>query len=442
MKTNTAIRCFCLVAVVFLLATQASAQTDTDQWASWRGPLQTGVAPKGNPPTEWSEEKNVRWKTALPGLGHSSPIVWGDRVYLTSAREIGEKFDPRPDTAPGAHDNKLVSSEFEFLAIAVDRLSGKTVWQKSLAKAIPHEGAHVSASLASASAVTDGKHIYFHFGSFGTYCLDTDGNTVWKRDLGTMSSKHGHGEGSSPALYKDKLIVNWDHEKQSFIVALDKKTGVTKWKVDRSEVTSWSSPIVVEVDGKPQVIVSATERIRGYDFETGKVIWACTGLSNNVCASPVYEDGMLYAGSSYVKRMVMGIKIAGAKGDVTHSDRVVWSRQDRPPYVPSLLLVDEHLYYLRHYQGVLTRLTAKTGIPPSGPFRLGSMREIYSSPVAADHRIYITDRQGNTVVMSTDQEPKRLGYNRLNDSFSASAAIVGKQLFLRGERFLYCIAEK
>jgi len=436
------------ILLLAIFATGGFCQTDeADQWANWRGPLQTGVAPSANPPIQWSEDKNIAWKTPLPGLGHSSPVVWDDRIYLTSARKIGEPFAPRPDTAPGAHDNKLVSSKFEFLAIAIDRKTGKVVWEKSLHSEIPHEGAHTSGSLASASPVTDGKHAYFHFGSYGTYCLDRDGKTVWKRDFGKMQTKHGHGEGSTPALHSDKLIINWDHEEQSFIAALDKKTGKTVWKIDRAEATSWSSPIIVDVDGNPQVIVSATEKIRGYDLENGKVIWSCGGLSNNVCASPVYEDGMLYAGSSYVRRMVMGINIRGAKGDLTNTDRIVWNRQERPPYVPSLLLVDDHLYYLRHYQGILTRMKAKTGETPTGPFRLGSMREIYCSPVATPGtkekpgRIYVTDRSGHTVVISTNESADLIALNRLNDRFSASAAIVGRQMFLRGEKFLYCIAE-
>ncbi len=412
------------------------------QWGQWRGPLQTGVAPKADPPIHWSEGKNILWKTQLPGLGHSTPIVWNDRIYLTSAREIGEKFKARPDTAPGAHDNKLVDSRFEFLAIAIDRKTGKIVWQKSLNNAIPHEGAHNSASLASASAVTDGKHIYFHFGSYGLFCLDRDGNTKWRIDLGIMHSKHGHGEGSSPALADGTLVVNWDQEDQSFVAAFDAKDGSVIWKVDRPEPTSWSSPIIIDQGGRKQVVVAGTGRIRGYDLKTGEVIWSCGGLSHNVCATPVYADGMLYAGSSYETRMIMGINVDGATGDITSSDRVVWQSTLRPPYVPSLLLVGDALYFLRHYQGILTRLDAKTGEQPTGPFRLERMQEIYASPVSAAGRIYVTDRSGGTIVISADKEHQQLALNRLDDRFSASAALVDRETYLRGEKNLYCIMEE
>ena len=408
----------------------------------WRGPLMTGEAPDSNPPTEWSETKNVHWKQELSGLGHSSPVVTSKHVYLTLARETGKPFEPRPDTAPGAHDNKRVSSEFEFVGVAINRTTGKIEWEQVLHSAIPHEGAHISASLASASPVTDGKLVWFFFGSYGLYCLDESGKTIWSKDLGTMNSKHGHGEGASPVLSGDSIAINWDHEGDSFVAAFDKKTGKLLWRKERDEVTSWSSPIVVEHEGKKQLLVAGTNRIRSYDLENGNVIWQCGGMSHNIVATPVHENGMVFFGSSYESRQMIGIRLAGAKGDITTSENVVWSRTSRTPYVPSPLLVNGHLYFLRHYQGILTRLVATTGEEPSGPFRLGRMNEIYASPVAANDRIYITDRSGTTVVISTDDQPATIAVNRLNDRFSASAAIAGNELYLRGEKFLYRISRK
>ena len=257
-----------------------------------------------------------------------------------------------------------------------------------------------------------------------------------------MATKHGHGEGSSPALKGNTLIINWDHEKQSAIYALNKLTGENLWKAERKEVTSWSSPLIVEVDNTSQVIISATDRIRGYDLNDGRIIWECSGMSNNVVASPVSENGKVYLGCSYDKRALIAINLNGAKGDITDTSHVMWSTNKRTPYVPSPLLYKGTLYYLSHYQGILSVTHAESGETKSGPFRIDSLREIYSSPVAASDHIYITSREGLTIVISHENEPKPIAFNKLEDSFSASAAIAGNHLFLRGENYLYCIGSK
>ena len=212
----------------FLISVQAcslaQAQKVESNWGQWRGPIGTGESPNAKPPSRWSENENVRWKVPIDGLGHASPVVWGDTVIVTTATPFGPKFEPIADNAPGSHDNLKVSQKFKFDIIAMDRSNGKTKWQKTLHEAIPHEGSHVSASLASASPITDGKHIIAYFGTYGIYCLDFEGNLVWEKSLGKMNTKHGHGEGASTALYGDTLIVNWDHEGESFIVALNKNT--------------------------------------------------------------------------------------------------------------------------------------------------------------------------------------------------------------------------
>jgi len=411
-------------------------------WPQWRGPWATGVAPHGTPPLEWSENKNIRWKTDLPGLGHATPIIWGDRIFVTTAIAFGDAVDPMPDTAPGAHDNSPVTHHHQFVVLAINRADGKIVWRKTLNKKLPHEGGHYTGSLASNSPVTDGKHVLAFFGSHGLYCLDFNGELKWKKDLGKMLTKHAHGEGASPVLFGDTLVVNWDHRGQSFVVAIEKTTGKQRWRVDRDEVTSWATPIVVNHKGKPQVIVSGTGRVRAYDLNSGKVVWECEGLSNNVVASPVYGDGMVFSGSSYDTRNMLAIRLDGAKGDITDSKNLVWSRRRGPPYVPSPLLYDDSLYFLAHYQAILSRVNTKTGNDSAGPFRLDGIRDIYASPVGANGRIYLTDREGVTLVLSHSKIPRVLAVNKLEDSFSASAAIVGSELFLRGKRHLYCIGEE
>lgn len=432
------------LGVLFLVANAVVAEDEirsNEYWPMWRGPLATGVAPKADPPIEWSENKNIRWKVPLPGKGHSTPIVWGDHLFVTAAVPFGEKLEPKLSGRPGAHDNLPVTQKHQFLVICVSRRDGKILWQKKLHEALPHEGGHYTASLASASPVTDGKHVFAFFGSYGLYALNVNGDILWQKDLGDMHTKHGHGEGSSPVLHGDTLVVNWDHEEQSFLLALHKETGEVKWKIKRDEVTSWATPIVVEHNGKPQLIVSGTSRVRGYDLAAGKVIWECGGLSANIVASPVAANGMVFAGSSYEKRAMLGIRLAGAKGDITGTQNVAWLRKVGTPYVPSPLLYGNSLYFLRHYQGVLSRVNIQTGEDEGGPFRLGPIRNAYASPVAAADRIYISDLDGNTLVMDHSAKPKLLKLNRLDDIFSASAAIAGDEIYLRGEKFLYGIAE-
>ncbi|MDP6915313.1 MAG: PQQ-like beta-propeller repeat protein [Verrucomicrobiota bacterium] len=412
------------------------------QWGQWRGPLATGAAPKADPPVEWSETKNIRWKTELPGLGHSSPVVWGGLVFVTTAEMTGAKKPFTGVTPDGAHNNMNPLFDHQFAVMAIDRQTGAVVWRRTVATRQPHESSHESATWASNSPVTDGEHVLSFFGSNGLYCLDTGGRLIWSRDLGDMLVKHGHGEGASPLLHGETVVVNWDHEGASVIVALAKSTGEELWRQPRDEVTSWATPIAVTHDGQAQAVVSGTRRVRGYDLKTGAVIWEAGGLPGNIVASPVAADGMVFAAGSYEKQTLLAIRLTGAKGELTGTQQIVWQKNRSTPYVPSPLLYDGWLYYLRHYQGVLSRVNAKTGDEPSGPFRLGSVFNIYSSPVAAAGRIYVTDRNGKTLVMSDDAEPKALTLNKLDDRFSASAALAGDAIFLRGEKFLYCIGNK
>ena len=391
----------------------------------------------------WSETNNVLWKIPLPGKGHSTPIVYGDFVFVTAASAVGDAQKPVYDKAPGTHDNVPVTHRHQFLVAALSRRDGKLVWKKVVREEFPHEGGHETASLASNSPVTDGESVYAFFGSRGLYCLDFRGEQKWHKDFGQMQTLHAHGEGSSPVLYGDKLIVCWDHEGESFLASFDKRTGREIWKIVRDEKTSWSTPLVVEHEGKQQIVISATKRVRGYDLATGMMLWECAGLSRNVVSSPVAGHGMVFAGNSYDWQAMLAIRLAGAKGDITDTDRVAWKLNRLTPYVSSPLLYEDTLYFLRHNQNVLSRLEPVTGKPRGEPLRLDGLRDfIFASPVAADGRLYITARDGATVVLRHNGDNTLLAVNHLNDIFSASPALVDHELYLRGERFLYCIKEK
>ena len=432
-----------LVIMLLLLSTSWAEDRKSGEavryWPQWRGPLGTGVAPEADPPVHWSESRNLLWKKALPGLGHSTPVLWGHRIFVTAAVPTGDALNPVYDDAPGSHGNLPVTHRQRFVVLALDRGSGEVLWERTVRTSLPHEGGHYTSSLASSSPLADGERVLAYFGSQGVYCLSPEGELQWEKQMGTMRTKHGHGEGSSPVLYGETLVINWDHEGQSFVVALDKRTGKELWKIPRNEVTSWATPIAVEQDGRVQVIVAGTSRVRGYHLETGEMIWECGGLAANIVASPVAGDGMAFVGSSYDKRVLLAIRLSGARGDITGTDRVPWTRRRTTPYVPSPLLYDGVLYFLAHYQSVLTRVDARTGQERPGPLRLPGIGNVYASPVAAAERIYVTDLSGATLVLSHSETPEALAVNRLEDSFSASVALAGRQLYLRGEKNLYAI---
>jgi outer membrane protein assembly factor BamB len=420
---------------------ESESELEQQNWPQWRGPIQTGEAPQANPPVEWSGTENVVWKAKIPGRGHSTPIIWGEHVFLTAAIPVGEKLPPKFSGRPGEHDNLPVESRYQFAVLDIHRQTGKITWQKVVREALPIEAGHQTASLASNSAATDGERLFAFFGSHGLYCLDYKGNVLWQRDFGIQHSKHGHGEGCSPALYGDYLAINWDHEESSFLVVLDKRTGKNVWRKDRAEDTSWSSPIIVTHKDKQQLIVCGTNRVRGYDLQTGDTIWECGGMSSNIVATPVYSNGVVYVGSSYEKRVLMAINIDGASGDVTNSSQVLWTRTRGTPYVPSPLLVNQSLYFLTHYQNIITRIDGPTGRDSPGPTRLGSLGNIYASPVSAAGHVYVTDLEGNTMVITASDVPRVVSVNALHENVNASLAIAGKEIFIRGVNHLYCIAK-
>ena len=411
-----------------------------NNWHQWRGPSATGEAPKAKPPTSWSEQDNIKWKAPIPGMGHSTPIVWEDSIILTSTSPTGPKLPPPPPQPPGAHNNIDAHRKHHFSVISIDRNTGTIRWQTNVRTARPIGSTHETGTWASASPITDGKNIFAYFGSNGLYCLSFEGKVLWERQLGPFTMKHGHGEGASPALHNQTLVVNCDHEGQSFVTAINTQNGKEIWRKNREEPTSWATPIIAYPDTHPQAIILGTKAIRSYDLKTGSVLWSCRGLSHNVVASPIHADDTLLAGSSYDTRAIIAISTKNAKGDLTHTDHVLWRSNLRPPYVPSPLLANNTLYYLRHYQNILTQRHAKTGESTHPTVRLSGLLNIYASPVAANGNLYITDQQGTTLVL--DQKtttPKAT--NDLEEPINSSLAIAGNQLFIRGSKHLYCIED-
>lgn len=328
----------------------------------------------------------------------------------------------------------------QFIVLCLDRNTGKTIWQQTASEVIPHEGHHQTGSFASASPITDGKKLYASFGSRGLYCYDLDGKPLWSNDLGDMQTRMAFGEGSSPALYGDTLIVIWDHEDDSFIVALDANTGKERWRQPREESTTWATPLIVEGGGRTQVVTSGSTRVRSYDLKNGELIWECGGLGSNPIACPVAFDGLAIAMSGHRDPAGVAVPLT-AHGDVTDTDQVAWQIEESTPYVSSPLLYDDTLYFVKSRNAIVSSVAAKTGKAIINQKRLPDMDSLYASPVGAEGRIYFCSREGTTVVLKHAPKLEVLATNILDEPIDASPAIVGNELFVRGENHLYCIAE-
>ena len=429
----------CLVIGTLMATVIAAANPDAEKyWPQWRGPHATGVAVNGNPPVEWSETKNIRWKVEIPGRGSSSPVVWGDRLFVLTAVPAGVEtaasHTPRGSIQPRA--------PHRFMVLAIDRRTGKTVWERTANEAIPHEPSHPdNGTWASASAITDGEHVIASFDSFGYYAYDMNGTLVWQKDLGDKRMRNEFGEGSTPALHGNHLVVVWDQfvPGASFVTVLDKRTGQELWRAKRDEIDTWATPLVVEHEGRAQVIVNGMNRLRSYDLQTGNVVWEAPGTTMNPIPSPVAADGMVFATSGFRGNNLKAVRLAGAKGDISASGAIAWTLDRDTPYVPSPLLYDGILYLLKTNSGILSAFDAKSGAPHYQAQRLDGLNEVFSSPVGAGGRVYITDRTGVTLVLRNSPKFELLAKNTLDDGVDASPAIVDNTLYIRGYKNLYAI---
>lgn len=453
---------FFLTAGLIATVTTFAGPADWQQnWPQWRGPLARGVAPTATPPSVWSETNNIRWKVALPGSGSATPVVWGDRLFVLTAVQIPKvstetkpsETKPadsvnapdasigRPSRRPGGRSQSETPSDlFQFVVLCLDRKTGKIVWQKTACESVPHESHHQDHGYASASPITDGKHVLAYFGSRGLYCYDLQGNLKWSKDFGDMRTRNSFGEGSSPALHGNTVIVHWDDETDSdFIVALNKETGEELWRKPRSEGTGWSTPLVVEHDGKMQVVVNAAGKVRSYDLKTGAEIWNCGGQTVNAIPSPVTDKGVLIAMSGFRGAAIRAIKLGGA-GDLDDTESILWKHDKSTPYVPSPLLVDDLLYFVSGNNGMLSCFNALNGTANYEAERLEGIFGIYASPVAAAGHVYVLGRDGTCLVLKQGPKLEIVSRNKLNDKTDASIALAGKDLFIRGHKNLYCIA--
>jgi outer membrane protein assembly factor BamB len=409
-------------------------------WHQWRGPYATGVSKYADPPLEWSETKNIRWKVEIPGRGSASPVVWGDRIFVLSAVPIGlagpESHQPRGGLRP--------RDRYRYVVLAIDRRTGKVVWERTAREEQPHEATHGdNGTYASSSAITDGRHVFAWFESQGMYVYDMDGKLVWSKDLGDKLMRNQFGEGSTPVLHGNRLVIVWDQQGgQSFVVSLDALTGNERWRVNRQEIDTWATPLVVEHEGKAQVIVPGMNKIRSYDLETGAIVWESKGTTMNPIPSPVAADGMVFVTSGFQGNNLKAIRLADARGDITDTNAIVWQLNRDTPYVPSPLLYDGVLYLLKTNSGILSVFDASSGKPHYQLQRLDGVTEVFASPVGARGRVYFPGRNGTTLVIKHGTAHEVLAKNTLDDGFDASPALVDNEIYLRGYQHLYSIAEQ
>jgi outer membrane protein assembly factor BamB len=437
------------IAAVALLHVSPGAQRADlapDQvWPHWRGPMHTGVAP-GPAPVRWDDTTNVAWKVDMSGRGHSSPVVWGDRVFVTTAVPTGRTVTPagggaasRPafgDGGAGAHE------EHEFVVMALDRESGRVLWRQVATTAAPHEGYHHRyGSFASHSPATDGERLYVSFGSRGVFAYDFDGGLVWQRDFDVrMQMFLEFGEGVGPVVEDGRLILLFDHDGgSSFLTMLDAATGRDLWRTPREEGTNWSTPLVVSHEGRRQIVVSATQKVRSYDFDTGTLIWEVGGLGQNSIPRPVQHGDLVIVMTGFRNPNLMAIRL-GRTGDLTGTDAIAWTMNRGLSYTASPLLHEGRLYFITD-SGMITSVDAATGTPYYQQVRMPAPTNFKASPVAAGGHLYLATEEGTVIVARLGDTFEVVATNELSDqSFVSSPAVVDGGLILRSRTHLFRIS--
>jgi outer membrane protein assembly factor BamB len=418
-----------------------------DHWPAFRGADSRGISENPDLPDTWSTTKNVAWKTNIPGRGWSSPIVWDQKVFLTTVVNKGESERPKKGLYFGGNRLKIPESTHLWKVICLDLDTGKTLWDKDVHKGEPKSSIHLKNSYASETPVTDGELVYCYFGSLGLYAMDFEGKVVWSHKVPAYPTRYGWGTASSPVLHKDRLYLVNDNDENSYLLALDKKTGKEIWKNSRDEKSNWSNPYIWKNKLRTEIIVPGSGRTRSYGLD-GKELWSLKGMSSITIATPYAHDDLLYLSSGYVgdsKRPIYAIK-PGAKGDIsvtsknTSNDFIAWSSWKAAPYNPSTLLYRDQIYVLLD-RGYLSAYNPKTGTAIYGKQRLPGSTGFTASPWAYHGKIFCFNEDGGTNVCKAGKSFELLRTNQLaeDDMGMATPAIAGKNLLIRTSARIYCI---
>lgn len=431
-----------------------SAEGVAGNWPGFRGTMASGVADGAKIPTTWnvSTGENVQWKTPIPGLGLSSPIVWGDRIFVTTAISTDEKGDKLKvglygDPAP-VYEKK--TSECTWHVLCLDKKSGKVLWNKESYKGVPKIRRHPKASHANSTPVTDGKHVVAFFGSEGLYCYDMEGTLLWKRDLGTLDAGAYNDVdlqwefGSSPTIHDGKLVIQCDVQESPFLAVLDLKDGSDVWKVQRKDVCSWSTPTVLKTDDRTQVICNGYHNIAGYDFKTGERLWTTRGGGDVPVCTPIVSHGLIFITNAHgplapiyaIDPAATG-KLPTPSAEIT-SRFIAWYEARGGNYMQTPIVVGDLIYFCRD-NGVLTCYKPESGEKVFSD-RLGKGTTGFTaSPVASDGRLYYTSEEGDVYVIKAGTTFEVLATNPLGEFSMATPAISDGTLLIRGQKHLFAI---
>jgi outer membrane protein assembly factor BamB len=435
-------------------AAAGGAPSKAAAWPSFRGPQASGVA-AGPAPTAWNAETgtNILWKTAIPGLAHSSPVVWGDRVFVTTAVST----EANPIFRSGLYgdvDSVESTAEHSWRVLALDRKTGKVLWERVANAGVPRVKRHMKATHANSTPATDGEHVVALFGSAGLYCYKVDGTLEWKKDLGVLDAgwfydpSYQWEYGASPILYKNLVIVQADLQKGSFVAAYDLADGRQVWRTERDENPSWATPSVFETEKRAELVTNATKHVRGYDPLTGKELWRLAGSSEIVAPTPIAAHGLAFVAAGYPPRQpIYAIRLGQASGDVSlaegkeANEAIAWSKQRGGPYMPTPIVYGDHLYTCAN-NGILTVYDARTGTQLYRDRIAGPKSTAFTaSPVAADGKLYFASEEGEVYVVKAGAKPELLATNPMGEVLMATPAIVDGMILVRGQHHLFAIGE-
>lgn len=427
----------------------ASLQAVDNQWPGFRGPGARGIADDPRLPDRWSTTENVDWKRDIAGRGWSSPVVWGQKIFLTTVINTGETEEAKKGLYFGGERLRPPESVHQWKVLCLGLDSGEILWEQQVHEGVPASTMHIKNSFASETAVTDGQCVYFCFGNLGIYCFDLEGNELWRRDLKAYKTRFGWGPAASPVLHDGRLYLCNDNDEDSYLLALDAKSGTEIWRKSRDEKSNWSSPFVWQNDQRTEIVTAGTGQVRSYDLQ-GNILWTLEGMSSITIATPYAVDDLLYISSGYVmdkSKPIYAIR-PGAAGDITveadqsSNQYVAWLQRKAAPYNPSTLVYDGRLYVL-HDQGFMAGYDAATGQELYGKQRLPNGRSFTSSPWAYNGRVFCLNEDGVTFVVKAGDQFELLHTNTLaeDDMGMATPAIVGDRLLIRTAARMYCIRQ-